>query len=206
MQIRPPRSALLSAIIPDGRVLPAVVLIAGACLWACSRDARATRLPTERADEQVFRISCGNGIEVCREKALEVCSGAYQVLETAGAAIEPPRVTTAPGPRTTGPRYTRLKWLGHMVVACGDAPLTVSSSASPASSGRGSRAPGVSDSARLCVPGATQECLGPGACRGAQPCMADGQGYDRCDCGAQTPSDASGLPHTQSPDAGASGP
>jgi hypothetical protein len=37
--------------------------------------------------------------------------------------------------------------------------------------------------AKACVPGATQECLGPGACKGAQACRDDGSGYSACDCG-----------------------
>jgi hypothetical protein len=37
--------------------------------------------------------------------------------------------------------------------------------------------------ARSCVPGATQACLGPGACSGAQACRDDGEGFLPCDCG-----------------------
>ena len=37
--------------------------------------------------------------------------------------------------------------------------------------------------ARACVPGTTQACLGPAACTGAQSCLANGSGFDRCDCG-----------------------
>ena len=37
--------------------------------------------------------------------------------------------------------------------------------------------------AKACVPGATQACLGPGACKGAQACRDDGSGYGPCDCG-----------------------
>jgi hypothetical protein len=36
---------------------------------------------------------------------------------------------------------------------------------------------------KACVRGVTQACLGPGACKGAQNCLPDGSGYDRCDCG-----------------------
>lgn len=41
---------------------------------------------------------------------------------------------------------------------------------------------------RVCVPGATQACLGPGACQGAQACRDDASGFLPCDCGpAPTP-------------------
>jgi|GEM_PF-1600735 len=34
-----------------------------------------------------------------------------------------------------------------------------------------------------CIPGATQACLGPGACSGAQLCSANGSGFGACNCG-----------------------
>src|SRR5262245_34990165 len=43
---------------------------------------------------------------------------------------------------------------------------------------------GGSGPARVCVPGATQICVGPGACTGAQRCREDGQAWETCDCGA----------------------
>jgi hypothetical protein len=36
---------------------------------------------------------------------------------------------------------------------------------------------------RVCTPGATQKCVGPGACDGGQVCAADGSGFGSCDCG-----------------------
>jgi hypothetical protein len=36
---------------------------------------------------------------------------------------------------------------------------------------------------RVCVPNQTQICNGPGACQGAQACLADGSGFSACDCG-----------------------
>jgi hypothetical protein len=38
-----------------------------------------------------------------------------------------------------------------------------------------------------CVPGATQACVGPGACRGGQQCLPDGTAFGPCDCGPGTP-------------------
>ena len=166
------------------------ILLGAVALGACSRDARAVRLPALQGDAEFYRITCGAGIEVCREKAREVCAGGYAVLETAGAPIETPRITTAPGPRTTGPRYERAKWLGHMVVECtraepaADALVTrPGAPVSPNVEGS-SAAPSPN---QLCIPGATVECLGAGACRGAQACLMDGRGYGLCDCGASSP-------------------
>ncbi len=38
----------------------------------------------------------------------------------------------------------------------------------------------------VCEPGETQECVGPGACRGGQVCARDGAGWGACDCGEAT--------------------
>lgn len=198
--------ALRSAISPElARLSRAVsiALLCAACGWACSGSARAVRLQALQADEEIYRITCDKSIAPCREKALELCDGEYQVLETAAAPIAPPRITTAPGPASTGPRYARPKWVGHLVIACGKAPSgpvpslarATPTSADPPGAGSATLEPG-----QACIPGATQECLGAGACRGAQACMMDGRGYGPCDCGTETlpreelaPADA-GLP------------
>lgn len=41
---------------------------------------------------------------------------------------------------------------------------------------------------RSCVPGSTQACLGPGACKGAQACRDDGLSFEKCDCGGASTS------------------
>ncbi len=40
---------------------------------------------------------------------------------------------------------------------------------------------------RACVPGATQRCVGPGACEGGQACLKDGSGYGPCECASAPP-------------------
>jgi hypothetical protein len=125
---------------------------------------------------------------VCREEAREVCHGDYEVLESVGAAVEPQRITSAPGPRTVGPRYQRTGWLGQMVVSCGtraDPDRSLAGPAAPPPRPTNPVPPPPQlEPDQLCVPGATQECLGPGACRGAQACLMDGRGYGVCDCGS----------------------
>ena len=171
----------------------------GALLWlgcllggalaasGCSRDARAVRLPATTPGDEIYRITCEDAIDKCRAEAREVCAGPYEELEATGAPVEPTRVTSAPGPSSTGPRYQRKKWIGQMVVACGSAapraaaggdesgPSVAALAAASATHGAGAE--------RLCIPGVTQECLGPAACRGAQACLADGNGFGPCDCG-----------------------
>jgi hypothetical protein len=199
MQPPPPRR---SGIFPEpGAATAALMLALSLALSACSRDARAVRLQALQTDEELYRISCGAEIEVCREEAREVCHGDYEVLESVGAAVEPERITTAPGPRTVGPRYQRTGWLGHMVVSCGTRATPGSSLARPAPSPplpARPVAPAIKRNPdQLCVPGATQECLGPGACRGAQACLMDGRGYGVCDCGSAASAGASRIPDAE---------
>jgi hypothetical protein len=189
------RSAPHSVSSPEAglrrRVRPRVVrwLALAALASSCSRNAHSVRLPGLSPDDEVYRISCDDTIAHCREEANEVCAGRYQVLESTGAPVEPPRITSAPGPASTGPRYQRVKWVGQMVVACGE----TSELAHDATPGGQQPAPAPTAAApkvaarppadRLCIPGVTQECLGPAACRGAQACLPDGNGYGACDCG-----------------------
>jgi hypothetical protein len=159
----------------------------GTLLVGCSRDARAVRLPALQANDELYRVTCGGAIELCRQEALEACHGDYEVLESTGAPVEPARITTAPGPSSTGPRYQRKGWQGSIVVACRtaatDAPRLAQprSAAQPAHEERSAPELGPG---QMCVPGTTQECLGPAACRGAQACLADARGYGACDCGS----------------------
>ena len=154
-------------------------------LYGCARDASAVRLVSSSPRDEIYRVTCKDDIRACRDEATRTCEGPYAVLESTGAPVEPPRVTSAPGPASTGPRYQRKKWVGQMVVACGDGspppeeparargvPPTGSSAAAPAPE-------------RACIPGITQRCLGSAACSGAQACLPDGSGYGPCDCGEQ---------------------
>jgi hypothetical protein len=159
--------------------------IALGALAACSGSARAIRLPVPAGSPEIFRINCDKRISACRDKAEEVCGGAYEVLETMGASIEPERVSSAPGPRSTGPRYQQAKWLGQMVISCSEPPVADPSLADTAGKPESSTQPAAPlGNGQLCVPGVTQACLGPGACRGAQACLVDGRGYGPCDCGS----------------------
>jgi hypothetical protein len=43
--------------------------------------------------------------------------------------------------------------------------------------------PVATAASRVCSPGATQACIGPGGCRGGQPCADSGLRWEVCDCG-----------------------
>jgi hypothetical protein len=164
-------------------------LLGPGLLANCAREARAVRLPATDPSAEIYSISCRAAIHHCREKATEICDGEYQVLQSTGTNIEPPRVSSAPGPRSTASRYQRADWVGELIVACGGHDPSVAAPLQPA-------APPPAEPVRtlapdqLCVPGITQLCLGAAACRGAQACLADGRGYGPCDCGTVTARDA----------------
>ena len=71
---------------------------------------------------------------------------------------------------------------GGSAAAPGDAAVAVAGGAAATH--------GAGTSPHVCVPGATQACVGVAACAGGQACLADGSGYGPCDCGAP----ASGAP------------
>jgi hypothetical protein len=52
---------------------------------------------------------------------------------------------------------------------------------------------------RVCTPGATQACVGPGACAGGQVCKPDGSGFGPCDCGPAKAAPAAPPPAAPSP-------
>jgi hypothetical protein len=74
--------------------------------------------------------------------------------------------------------------------------------APPASASAGATPRSTSSS--VCVPGATQTCVGPGACRGGQQCLADGAAFGPCDCGTGTA--ASPAPPAAPDDVGVTAP
>lgn len=170
------------------------VLVTALASTGCSREARAVRLPSDHPNAEIYSITCRTAIHACRDKAAEICGGKYQVLQSAGAKVEPPRVSSAPGPRSTASRYQRADWVGELVVACGSgaSPELAEPIPAPAQPAQDRPAEPARELApgQLCIPGVTQLCLGPAACRGAQACLPDGCGYGPCDCGTPQPHDA----------------
>jgi hypothetical protein len=65
---------------------------------------------------------------------------------------------------------------------------------------RAPASPAAAEPERVCVPGSTQRCIGPGACEGGQACLKDGSGYGPCECApgpAASPSSAAETPEPQ---------
>ena len=80
----------------------------------------------------------------------------------------------------------RMAFVGAAVVALGLIGLGACGSshagaAAPASQAGASAGEGL----EVCQPGATQVCVGPGACNGGQQCAPDGSTWGDCDCGSE---------------------
>lgn len=58
------------------------------------------------------------------------------------------------------------------------------SGGSGAEGGDSSGGSGGANVVRVCEPGRSEACTGPGACAGAQVCLADGSGWGTCACDA----------------------
>ena len=57
----------------------------------------------------------------------------------------------------------------------------------------------------LCTPGATQRCVGKGACDGGQSCLPDGSGFGTCECAEAPPAPSSSAPSSLAPPAPSTG-
>ncbi len=150
-------------------------------LSACSRTEVA------QAPHQGHLITCDAGMKGCVGKAEKLCGDkGYTIVS--GSSF-----THMLGGDSSS--YRQATEVGTLEVRCGlveveeesvcrelpartDSPASVPTPASGDSAGK---------PMRVCVPGATQRCVGAGACDGGQVCLADGQGFGDCDCGAKTP-------------------
>lgn len=197
-------------------------LVLGCLTASCATAAHGFRLNPEEEPEQ-YRVTCKKRFYYCELQAQELCEGDYTELGRLSNLPEVPLVKDA-DVSSTGPSKGVQSWQGELTVQCGRvlpnlplvrqdaapaAPAVVPPPAAPAV-----QAPAPS---RVCIPGATQQCFGPGACKGAQSCLESGQGYGTCDCGsgftvaappdaAETPSSPAAAPPLVSTPPGASKP
>lgn len=166
----------------------AACLVLGGMTASCATAAHGFRLNPEEEPEQ-YRVTCKKRFYYCELQARELCDGEYTELQRLSNLPELPLVKDA-DVSSTGPSTGVQYWQGELTVQCGrllpnlplvrqDAPSTM-----PAVAPAPVPAPvDTPASSRVCIPGATQQCFGPGACKGAQACLESGQGYGSCDCG-----------------------
>lgn len=152
----------------------------------CATSSHAFRLNPEQEPEQ-YRVTCKKRFYYCEGEAKEQCGGEYQVLSRFSNRPEQTLVKDS-DLSSTGPAKGQALWEGELTVQCGrelpplelKRPAPEAEPLPPPPPGAPAAVPGE----RVCIPGTTQACLGPGACSGAQSCLDSGAGFGPCDCGS----------------------
>lgn len=164
---------------------PILVLLLGVVAVGCSQRP----FVRERLPDGSYSFKCEEPLPACLSRVDEVCQGGP--YEVAGAWDQP---------NTTGVEENRIESRKSLaIVRClrkGDdpgrrfaKPLVTPIDVQPASQSSTAPSAAVPPPApapvRACVPGATQACVGVGACSGGQACLPDGSGFGTCDCGSK---------------------
>lgn len=121
-----------------------------------------TRAPEVQADGS-YRLTCDTTLAACLAP-FEKCHHGFDVVR---AREEHHRRGPEPAAETVS---------SEAVLRCR---LTTASGQDPRLS-----TPAEKGATNICFPGATQSCLGPGACQGAQVCLPNGAAFGPCDCGS----------------------
>lgn len=185
------RPARVSHLFPVVGIAVALVVV------GCVMGPKVT---TENLSSGAYRLTCDDSLPRCLEKVDSLCMGTrYEVVR---AKDNRDYVGSAPAEREIRS--------SEAVVRCGSRSKTMGEAKQnkledappPASEAEtaGAIVPlpsgGANPKTEGCTPGSTQECVGPGACRGGQACLPDGSAFGPCDCGG------SPLPSKPSSDAG----
>jgi hypothetical protein len=159
-----------------------------AALCACHS---VTQAPVRQPDGS-WHLQCGSALNVCVQQADDLCKDrGYVVL---GGLNKRQLYGAELGQSQVAVRESELN------VACvdrrGDMPKVISpNQLAPTLPPRAAdREPALEPQpptmpklpALACTPGATQRCVGSGACSGGQACLASGSGFAPCDCGPAT--------------------
>lgn len=153
------------------------------CAAACSGGSgRPSRL-----SDGGYALSCKGPLSDCLRHAERLCKDeGYTVAEARD-------VRERLGGDTGQSQVVIQK--SDATIYCGDhaskEPIRLVREPEAASSPSTAKAPAPPAAPRVCVPGATQACVGPAGCSGGQACSADGTRYGDCNCGsAAAPSSA----------------
>ncbi|HEV8548559.1 MAG TPA: hypothetical protein VGQ57_06015 [Polyangiaceae bacterium] len=160
----------------------------GVAFWGALGAAACTHQDVEihALPDGTKQLSCMHTLPQCLSHVDDVCKGnSYEILY----AIDTQKIygsdnesqvesrTSSAVVHCLGPHQKRMT----DGVASAGAPASLPAIAPLAPN---AAPPSVAAAARACVPGATQSCVGAGACAGGQACLADGSGFGPCDCGA----------------------
>lgn len=141
-------------------------------LWlALLHAACGARYQAEPLRDGSWRVECEERVDRCLQMAQRTCGDE-------GYVVEQGKQDTKLYGGETG--YQTAVDLHVLEFRCGE-----QEAAPAAEKARSEReAPeSASPGEKLCIPGSTQACVGPGGCRGGQSCNDEGSGFLPCDCG-----------------------
>jgi hypothetical protein len=144
----------------------------------------AAEVQSQRLKDGSLSVTCELAMDECIRRVQDECPNQrYRILEGASET----RLRDAP-PFERAYHTSRL----HLECNNDGANVLLSLGSSPAVS---AAAPAAKPP--TCSAGETRACIGPGACKGGQACLADGKGYGGCDCGPATPAAVPGSTSTE---------
>ena len=157
-----------------------LVVCAAATAGGCA--AVTSQATVEQRPGGAYKLTCRTALPQCLEKAEEICKGNRYVVTR---AVDHHDYLGAES--TIGETVVRSS---EALIVCGQkgraywgpAADPMAGAESPPASA--DAPPAAARAISACVPGATQQCTGPAACRGGQACLPSGGGFSPCDCGA----------------------
>jgi hypothetical protein len=139
----------------------------------------APEVQSQRLKDGSWSFQCELSMDECVRKVQDNCPNQrYRILEGSSQT----RMRDVPP-------FEKAYHTSKLRLECnndsGDALISFGGDkAAPASSTAPSAvAPAPVSKPPVCGQGQTRECVGVGACKGGQACLADGSGYGVCDCG-----------------------
>jgi hypothetical protein len=146
-----------------------------AALGAASVACAAPRFSVEKRADGAQHLRCKLSLPDCLVEAERVCQGRpYAVLRAVDDHDRRGGAELSLDVRTSEAIFRCAPAVGWPP---GTNPMAMTPAIPP------SAAAEPAPKASACVPGASTPCTGPGGCAGGQACLADGSGYNPCDCG-----------------------
>ena len=133
----------------------------------------ASEFQSQKLADGSYTFKCELAMDECVRRAQEKCKNQrYRILEGTSET----RLRDAPP-------FERAYHTSRLRLVCTDdgANVLLSVDTQKAADAQGEK------SDRACAIGETRACVGAGACKGGQACLADGSGFGSCDCGSAVP-------------------
>ena len=191
-----PRMRCVTLLGSHGRVsrrFPPLILAAFAGALGCS----LSNVDIKTLPDGSHELTCRSRLSTCLVEIQETCAEAgYDV------------VTAFEERKRYGPIEPAVEIVrSHATIRCRKMHALIGgesgepATAAPKSSASAPPAPPAPPAPKpVCQPGATQICVGVGACQGGQQCLPDGSGFGACDCGpAPAPIPAENTPAASAP-------